>query len=360
MGTTGAGEETSEIREGETTLVVPAVARPEEGEVFYNPVQRLARDVSICVYKCLAPETLCDALAASGARGVRIAKEVGARVTCCDRSEAACSLIRRNADLNGVEVEVVRSDASAALSAGHWDAVDVDPFGSPVGFFDLAARAARRHLAITATDPAALCGVYPRVTRRRYLADVVKTEFYHEVGVRILAGFAVRTAAKYDVALRPIFAHSSDHYYRIYFSKETGGRRADAALESLGTLRWCRKCLARGLGGTGCSCGADAPIGPLYAGELFDWDLARRALAEAQARGFSEAAGLLGAIAGESRMPAFHYDHHALCKAKGVPPRKLSKVLAALAAAGFRAGRTHFSETGFRTDAALSEIMKAV
>lgn len=347
-----------EAREGGTILLVPDVERPEEGAVFYNPVQRLARDFSVCVYSALGASELCDPLCASGARGVRLAKEVGMRVTCADRSEGACELARRNSEANGVDAEIVRSDANALMAVRAWEAVDLDPFGSPVPFLEMALRASKRYLAITATDPAALCGVYPRATRRKYLAFVTKTEFYHEVGIRILAGYAIRMAARFDIGLEPLICHSSNHYYRIYFRLARGAGRADAALGKIGSLLWCPECLERG---EAVSCGhAASEIGPLFTGKLFDGRLAEAALGEAARRGFSDAAELLGMIAGEADLPPWHYDHHSICSLEKIQPGKLQKFLEALKAADHSASRTHFSETGFRTDAPLQETRELI
>ncbi|MFH0961747.1 MAG: tRNA (guanine(26)-N(2))-dimethyltransferase [archaeon] len=348
--------------------MIPKVERPEEGAVFYNPVQELSRDFSVAVYSAMGVRSVCDPLAATGARGVRIAREIGIPVTCGDISKVACGLIKKNARENRVasKVSVASRNANSLMAEGFgWDAVDIDPFGSPVPFVDLAARAAGSVLAITATDPAALCGVYPRVTWRKYLARVVKTDFYHEVGIRILAGYAVRMAAKYEVALTPRICHSSNHYYRIYFGKEKGSKRSDSALENIGSLFWCPSCGFRSSTGKAqCICDSGSSrikeIGPLYIGGLFDGSLCKAALAEADKRGFGACKALLERISKEASLPAFHYEHHALCSFKHTAPGKLEVLLGALRGAGFSAERTHFSENGFRTDAPLRKILEIV
>lgn len=367
-----------EILEGATRLVVPNVSSPQEGKVFYNPVQSLSRDFSICVYSALGPRTFCDPLSGTGARGIRIAKEVvGVAVTCGDRNERACDSIRRNARLNGllveerssggVSVEVVRENANTLLSKRCWDAVDIDPFGSPAPFLDLAAQSAGKFLAITATDPAALCGVYPRVSFRKYLSRTVKTEFYHEVGIRVLAGFAVRMAAKYECALRPLVCHSSNHYYRVYFEKKRGASRTDNSLSQVGFLSWCPECTFRSETAGGapekcpfCGTGGVKEIGPLYVGPLFDSAVCEEALSQAEKRGFLGAGSLLSKISKEARLPGFHYDHHALSSYGGFGPEKLEKFLSRLRGEGKLAERTHFSETGFRTDADFRTVVRCL
>ncbi len=88
-----------------------------------------------------------------------MAHEVGIPVTINDRSETAVDLARRNADALGLAVEVTRKDANALMSERRFDTVDLDPpFGTPAPFVDAAARSAARHLFVTATDTAPLCG----------------------------------------------------------------------------------------------------------------------------------------------------------------------------------------------------------
>lgn len=267
--------------------------------------------------------------------------------------------------MNGISpgaVEIVRTNANALLSGRGWEAVDIDPFGSPVPFFDLACRAATKFLAVTATDPAALCGVYPRVSKRKYLSSVpVKTEFYHEVGLLVLAGYCVRMAARFDIGLSPVIAHSSNHYYRVYFEKGKGAGRADSMLKEVGNLSWCADCLFRGAGNfgecPGCGSKGISSVGPLFLGKLFDPEISKKVSDKASELGFGKASELALKISRESRLPPFHYDHHSISSLIGRPPEKLEGYLESLRKRGFSAERTHFSETGFRTDAPLSEII---
>ena len=52
-----------------------------------------------------------------------------------------------------------------------FDAVDVDPFGTPSPFVDCALRSIKDGglLSVSATDSGVLCGVYPKVALRKYL-----------------------------------------------------------------------------------------------------------------------------------------------------------------------------------------------
>lgn len=359
-------EEFVSVTEGKTRLLVPKAAKPEEGVVFYNPVQRLSRDISVCLYD---GKRFCDPLAASGARGIRLAKERKFKATMSDRNPRAIELILKNAKANKVKVEAIREDANRLLSGRVWDCVDIDPFGSPVPFLDLAVRSAKKTIGMAATDTAALCGVYPEVCRRRYMAQTIKPEYFHEVGIRILAGYAVRCGAKYDVALSPILAHSSNHYYRIYFSVSRGAGRSDAALEGMGYLHHCLNCLTRFSDKTPISekcpdCGGSEKMllaGPLYTGKLWDKTACKKAFNRAKRLKFPEAQKLIALLLEEADAPPWHYDLHALCSIAKIGPPKLEWLFSRLKQNGFSATtRTHFSPKGFRTGAPVGEILSAL
>ena len=355
------------VDEGEVSFKVPDVCLPEAGFAFYNPRMCLARDISVAAI----PQefSFCDLLAACGARGLRLAKEKNlSEVTLMDKNPSAVCLMKSNAEDNGLteHVRILLADANSALygEGRFYDCIDIDPFGSPIPFLDAGARFSRRMLNITATDTAALCGVYPKVAHRRYQSLVpCKTSFFHEVGLRVLAGHAVRTVARYDIALVPILAHSSDHYYRIYFAKSEGAGRADAALTRIGFLHFCKSCLYRTSSASQaagvcpqCKESDLLVFGPLLLGGLWDKDFCSNALAECCERGFSRASKLLGIIIGEADLPEWHYNVHELCSKLRIGPPKSQVLIERLEAQGFRAARTHFDLRGFRTDASLEEI----
>jgi tRNA (guanine26-N2/guanine27-N2)-dimethyltransferase len=50
---------------------------------------------------------------------------------------------------------------------------------------------------VTATDTSALCGTYKEPCIRKYNAKPYKSEYCHENGIRILAGFVALTLSKY-------------------------------------------------------------------------------------------------------------------------------------------------------------------
>ena len=68
------------IQEGEVKLSVPEGVI-YDASVFYNPEGEMTRDISVCAFQELQKEfgekiTMCDALAGSGVKGLRYAKEI--------------------------------------------------------------------------------------------------------------------------------------------------------------------------------------------------------------------------------------------------------------------------------------------
>ena len=360
------GFPTRRVREGLVELLVPDVPQgPGPGTrsalPFYNPAMAVARDVSVVVAGRLLPRggTVLDGLAATGVLGLRIARESGREpaVTLNDKNPKAVVLIRANLALNpGLEADVEGGDLNAHLATRRHDLVEIDPFGSPVPFLDAALRSARRGslLGVTATDTAVLCGAKPEAARRRYLADVRHTDAYAEVGTRLLLGYVVRMAARFDKGVEPVLAYAAEHFVNVHVRVAEGAARADRALAHLGRVAYDPAT------GEHRPLGADAPgpaIGPLWMGPLGDADLVA-GLVPSAAMGYP-AARLLDFLRGEIALPPFYVDNNAMARRAGVPPPPPSDVIARLRDRGFRAAPTHFRRNAVKTDAPWADLAGA-
>jgi len=365
------------VREGGVELSVPGERTATEGiddDVFFNPDQELNRDLTVAAlraYRDREPrvESYLDATAATGVRGVRAAAE-GWDATLCDRDPAAVEHSEENLALNGLDGEVVEGDANVLMHERRFDVVDLDPFGTPVPFADAAVRSAGNLLCVTATDTAPLCGAHFRAGVRRYGTVPRNTEYHAEMGLRVLVSALVRTAARYDLAARPVLSHASRHYARTYLELESGAGTADEAVDDLGYVHHCPECLyrehARGLVADppdGCpNCGGDQRLsaGPIWLGPLHETGFVR-AVGEKVDDGMGtaeEARELCSTLAAELDHPT-HYDQHRLCKVWGRPATAMDEFLDALRAAGHEASRTHYGGTTFETDADVTEIRAA-
>jgi len=382
--------QTQFVVEGQVKLEVPELERfrtragdyaPSLTSVFYNPRMELCRDISVSVVQVLANELggirVCDPLAGVGARGLRYAKEVGGveKATINDRSQETVEFIRRNVELNGLSnIDVHNEDANVLLWGNRRERfhfIDVDPFGSPAPFVDAACAALAREgiLALTATDTAPLSGAHVKACVRRYGARPMKTEYCHELGVRILIGFAQRVAGKHELALVPLLAHSTEHYFRIYLRALGGVKRADEILSQQGYVSHCRSCGRRvvtyGIASTlpsTCKCGEKFNhAGPMWLGRLMDREFTRKMYADLANRNFKlgyRELVLLDRCVEEAGGPQTFYDLHDLSRCAGVSAPKRLKVLSKLRGMGYFASRTHFSDTGLRTDAPFEELLQ--
>ena len=237
---------TTLIKEGTTELFVytnkistkgPSI---RERTPFYNSSMELNRDVSILVNQWFLNTQqkhvhLLDGLAASGVRGIRLAHELSGdfEVTLNDWDDQSVALIQQNIQKNQVKnTSVFQRDLSCLLLERRYHSIDIDPFGSPVYFFDAAVRSVYNKglISCTATDTAALCGVFPQVCFRRYAAWPLHGPSMHEIGLRILLGCLCREAAKYDRGIEPVLCYSTDHYVRVYVQVKNGKSAANASM----------------------------------------------------------------------------------------------------------------------------------
>ncbi|MFO8109324.1 MAG: tRNA (guanine(26)-N(2))-dimethyltransferase [Thermoplasmata archaeon] len=337
------------IREGDTDLIVPP-HRPGKGprgigkDVFYNPAMELNRDISVAFLRAWGPgKKVLDGMSATGIRGVRIAKETDVReVTMLDLSRDAVELIRRNIEHSGVKAQAVQGSIEGHVldHRYEYDYIDIDPFGTPVPFFTIPARFVSRGgvLGVTATDTAVLCGTYKKKCIRRYSAVPENNWCRHEIGLRILIGYCVKEAAKYNRGAEPLLSYYDGHHFRTYLEISEGASYADGALECLEKYDFSDHHWAPG-----------DSTGPLWAGDLFDEKL----LSQIKLSG-----DLLETWKGESAFPPFFYDTNVLGSVLKCSPPPLKEMIAALESEGYRAARTHFSPTGFKTDRDVQDILK--
>jgi len=389
-----AGFPTEIMQEGKVKALVPKLRAfvtspseyaPSKAPVFYNPVMELNRDIAVLVLQAYQRTlsrdiSACEPLAGCGVRGIRFAVEVEGvkNVVINDINVKAFQLASYNVQMNGLSnrVSVENEDANFLLSSygaprKRFDAIDMDPFGSPVPYLDSAIRALRNGglLALTATDMAPLCGVHPKACIRKYGGKPLRTEYCHELAVRLLAGCVAMTAAKYDIGLSVVFSHSMNHYIRLYATIKHGAKKADENIRNMGYIYHCFKCFhrepAKGLfltNGSGkCSeCGSKINVaGPLWLGKIFDRQFCELMEKETNQRPFKHRKKILkisGLIKNEVEAPITYYVLDKLCDALTLPVPPVRRVVEALRERGFQAFLTHFNSRGVRSNASAIEM----
>ena len=369
------------IEEGLTKIEFPEFEKvSSDAPVFYNPHMEMNRDLSILAIQVFQKEqdreiNICDLFGGSGIRGIRYKNEIDGvgEVSINDISETANEYERHNIELNELsDVEVYQHDASMFLrmKRGEFDVIDIDPFGTPSPFLDSAGYCARRNslLCVTATDTSALCGTYKEPCIRKYNSKPYKSEYCHETGIRILAGFVALTLSKYAKCIEVKMSHSTEHYMRLYLEIKKGSKRTDESLNNIGYISHCKNCLHRQT-----SLGLASPIddicpvcgeklvhaGPLWLGDIQNKDFIQKMILEAEKKKINsekEALKLLNKCLIEAEAPATFYDVHSICKSLKISAPKFDLLLDEIRKEGFIAIKTHYNPLGIKSDAGIKDI----
>jgi len=373
------------INEGMVTIKIPKFEKvTAKAPVFYNPAMELNRDLSVAaltVYRGNVDRDInvCDAFGGTGIRGIRYAKEIDGveKAFINDLNPIAVEFAEANIKLNDLDrVVVCREDANIFLRKckGRFDVVDIDPFGTPSPYVESAASSLRAGsmICVTATDTSALCGTYIEPCIRKYGAVPLKTEYCHENGLRILAGFIARTFSKYKKYIEVKFSHSTEHYMRIYATIGKGAANTDESLRSLGYIVHCKNCLYRvvikGLAPTipeqcpVCDCNLNVG-GPLWCGEMYSTDFVSNMINTVQhlkLNTLNKALKLLSTCLNEADAPESFYEIHKVCKNLKTSAPPLIEVMDLLKEGGYFVSRTHFSPTSIKTDANIVELKKII
>jgi len=354
---------TREVREGCASVLVPdspVLKGPGRRTAlpFYNPAMRVSRDMTVAALSSWlpSPATVLDGLAATGVLGIRTALEagrVGLHVTWNDLNPRARELIVENTRRNGVDGVIMRDDLRRVLVTHQYSYVDIDPFGPPVRFVDLAVQQASTGsaLGIGATDTAPLAGTYPATCLRRYGARSLRNPCGHETALRIFLGYLVRVAAVHERGLRPLVAFAAEHFVKAIVAVEARVSAAESCLAQLGYVQF---------EGAHFEVSKSAPsgphAGPMWLGPLAEPDLLTTMLSRTETS--YSATRILAQLREEVGLPPMFYENHAVAQTLHVDPVPVAAWIDALRSAGFRASRTYFTANAARTDAPWEEVVR--
>ncbi len=353
------------VTEGKIEFFVPEESLTKKSNVFYNTAMEYQRDVTIACLKVSKPSEVLLPLAASGVRGVRIAKEVGCdKIMFNDANPSACRLMERNLKLNKVPkkyYEIRNEDARKMMLEKRYDYVDIDPFGSPIEFIRNIGSCVKNGslLGVTATDSGALAGKFAKACFRRYGVKVLTNDFPKEIGVRVLITSVMQHLSAIDMAFQPLYSHGN-HYFRVIGRVERGATNTDDNLNKIRMVSYCQKCLKREIGiREKCECGKRySHIGPIWTGPTKDTGFVNAMLKEFFNSGFRNPKELQTTIE-EIDVP-FYYDLHSICKKLRKSPPKMEMLFEKLKKKGYKVSRTRFCMNGFRTDAEIKTIKKII
>lgn len=430
------GPEETLITEGRATIVFP-----NANEVFYNPVQGFNRDLTCAVLTEFArlqlrpkgirvvlpgeeeqegspeagetprtarPGEACEgglrvleALAASGLRSVRFAREVpglGA-IVASDCSPRAAALMARNVALNGVGELVTPRLADARMlmyqskaEREPFDVIDLDPYGSPAPFLDAAVQAVSEGglLCVTCTDMAVMAGNSAETCYSKYGAVSLKGKFCHEMALRIILHSLDLRANCYQRFVVPLLSVSADFYVRVFVRVFTGQAKVKASASKQALVFHCVGCGSHHLqrlgratshgSGFKYSAATGPPVGPtcefcqhrhqvggpVWAEPLHDPTFVEGILAalERSPGRFStepRLRGMLSVIAEELSDVPLYYTLDGLSSTIRSNTPSLLQLRSALLHAGFRVSLSHACRNAVKTDAppaALWDIMR--
>ena len=302
--------------------------------VFYNPVMKLNRDISVLLLEAVDNENMQIGLplSASGIRGIRFLKELGKKkikiVKFNDIDKKSIKILKDNLKLNKIKnkVEVYNEDANMfMLQHPGFDYIDIDPYGSPNVFLDSAVKRLSRHgiLAVTATDTGCLAGTFVNACIRKYWAKPLKDERMHETGLRILIRKVQLIGADHDKALTPIYSYYKDHYFRIFFRCEKGKQKVDLLLKQHGMFN---------------------KAGPLWLGSLFDSKISSKIAKQSDEK-------FLKIIEKEAKIPVIgFYSIPKTCKKHKLKMIKQEEIVKRIKKKGYKVAETHFADNSLRSD----------
>lgn len=424
------------VKEGKAEICFP-----DSNSVFYNPVQEFNRDLSTAVLRLFSQEfppqkkvtkrknspvngaeqeedmpeqdvyvcrsevqieetssqgcdngiTILEGLAASGLRSVRYALEVpGVKsITANDISPDAYRMIQKNIQHNNVQHIVIPSKEDAGLlmykhrhpPSRHFDAIDLDPYGSASVFLDSTVQAVSDGgiLLVTCTDMGVLCGNHSEACFGKYGGTSLKAKFCHEMAIRLLLFSMECHANRYKRYIKPLLSVSVDFYIRVFVQVFTSAAEVKRSPSKHSLVFLCvgcgtfhlqpmGRCIEEGRSkkyppahgppiGPSCDqCSSKFHLGgPIWTAPIHDTGFVARLLkcVKEQPKLFNTSeriVGLLSVIAEEVDSPLYYTVDH-LCGVLHCSTPSLVQIRSAVIEAGYTASSSHACRTALKTDA---------
>ncbi|WEL39301.1 tRNA (guanine(26)-N(2))-dimethyltransferase [Encephalitozoon hellem] len=373
------------------TIVEESTAIVKNEWTFFNPAQKLNRDISVEVIKeCFKDKDtvrILDAMSATGLRGIRYLKEISnSTVYLNDISQSSIDAIKSNMLLNGIgEVEyfesnlqdikasgrsranIIRSDCNVLMGSlpCFFDVIDIDPFGSCSEYIDNALRAIRHKgiICLTATDKGVLCSNEKKCLIK-YSTAIMRGIGMNETPLRTIVSLVSRQASKFGCSVEPVMSLSIDFYVRMFLRVIRRNPKSVIERNSLVLMCSCHN-IAEISGGqkeidNRCgNCSRRMKLcGPFWNGPLNDMDTVRNVLNGADESN-KRLVGVLRYL--EQELPTmFYYEIPRLCSILGISTIKQSRLMHALANMGYLVSYTHAELNAIKTDAPIDLINRVL
>ncbi|KAK6642921.1 hypothetical protein RUM43_004423 [Polyplax serrata] len=396
------------IKEGKAEIL-----EPPGRKVFYNPVQEFNRDLSILSLHVLSEEwlenvedrngrsgtkkkfTILEALSATGLRSIRYAKEIPnvTQIIANDISEFATKSIKENVMYNNVEnlVHVNHANAVSVMQnhiepSKRFEAVDLDPYGSPTQFLDSAVQCVADGgiLLVTCTDMAILCGNFPETCYTKYGALSLRNQAQHEMAIRIVLQCIQSHASRYKRYIVPMLSVSVDFYIRVFVKIYTSAEKCKNVTSNLSLVYHCTSCDSVTLQPLGvkkkakdnknvkyclphvpvvdskCSyCGGNHHVGgPIWNQPIHDENFVTKLLLSEKINELGTSkrlVGMLSMIKEELDVPLYYSSAKLSCFLK-VPTIPIMKMRSAILNGNYKVSFSHASRQSIKTNAPMTFI----
>jgi len=342
----------------------------------------------------IPPLKILEALGASGLRSIRFAKEItgAGEITCNDLTPAALLAMERNFTHNNVTITKNCEDACSLMqrSKNQYDAIDLDPYGSPSIFLDTAVGAVRSGgiLCVTATDLGVLTGNHIQACYGKYGGMPMKRPYCHEFALRLLLSCVDTHANRHGRYIKPLFSYKADFYIRVFVQvfqsqkevQRTSLRRS-MVYDCVGCHSYHLQPVGRAIEGTNkitpgrgppvgqqCEeCGKEFYIGgPIWSDPIHDLTFVQSMLERVQSEDcylgtVKRIKGTLSVVLEELTTPLF-YELSLLSKTVHSPCPPTTVFRSAILNAGYKVSFSHVAEKSIKTDAPPSvvwDIMRA-
>lgn len=357
----------------------------KEEDTFFNPAQKLNRDISAEVIKACFKDRenirILTSMSATGLRGIRYLKEIpNSTIFFNDICPRAVETIQSNLKLNDFtsfrvfgesesireytdRINITRSDCHVLMNRFHafFDVIDIDPFGSCAEFVNSAFKAIKHNgiICFTCTDKAALCANEAKCYMK-YNTMIKRVFSKNETPIRALLSYISREFAKYDAKIVPIVSLSVDFYVRVIVKVYKG--QGKTVLRDNSNFGICncynyREVPLSGPVNTKCDvCSGEMKLcGPFWNGSIHDRKTIETMLARIEETNNERMVGILRLMHQEIAYP-FYYEIPKLASILKTNCAKLKDIMTGLVNSKYLVSLTHCDNNAFKTNAPLPVI----
>ena len=394
-----------EVKEGQTIFFVPDPLKYQRNKsdylpttlpVFYNPQAEVSRDSSVLIIsafmklycKSIKRVTYVEALAGTGARGFRVLNEAYTAdkisVILNDINPLATKVMKTTYDhyFRGKPIRIYEKDANLLLNELHSlkirpEIIEIDPPGTPAPFLFSAIRSIKIGglLIVTATDTSCLYGKFPESALRKYGVYIIENPFSKEIGVRALLYAIGREASKVSRYIQPVFSFATHNFVRVAVIVGRSKTRANNFwTKEIGWVSFCPACLyfQTYIGFDKLpfdkSCPRDSTkmchIGPIYLGKIYDEKFVSTMLELLPQMPFNKASqrffGKCLKWMLESSHIILYYSIREIARRLHISIPPIESIISILKRDRYVATRTHFDETGIKTNAPIEKVYNAI